>query len=350
MSRSTAVARILRICEFVDDERALRREVLEELRRVVGFDAYVWLLSDPETSVGSAPLAAVPCAAELPGLIRLKYLTVVNRWTTLGSAASAGLLREATRGDLSRSLLWRELLCHYGIGDMASTVFRDPFGCWGFLDLWRHDTSAAFSDAEAALLDDINEPVTRALRRCQADSFVTRSPDEVRRHGPVVLVLSPQLDVLGQTPETHEYLRQLLPTTDEQPVPASAYNVAAQLLAQEAGVDANPPFARVHLSDGVWLTLRAARIGDADASTARDIAVTIQDASPSERVDLFARAFGLTPREGELLRLLATGMDTRELAARMHLSEHTVQDHLKAIFVKTSSHSRRALLSLALGA
>jgi len=34
---------------------------------------------------------------------------------------------------------------------------------------------------------------------------------------------------------------------------------------------------------------------------------------------------------------------------RMFLSEHTVQDHLKSIFAKTSTHNRRTLLSRAVG-
>jgi DNA-binding CsgD family transcriptional regulator len=33
----------------------------------------------------------------------------------------------------------------------------------------------------------------------------------------------------------------------------------------------------------------------------------------------------------------------------MFLSAHTVQDHLKSIFAKTSTHNRRTLLSRALG-
>jgi DNA-binding CsgD family transcriptional regulator len=33
----------------------------------------------------------------------------------------------------------------------------------------------------------------------------------------------------------------------------------------------------------------------------------------------------------------------------MFLSEHTVQDHLKSIFAKTSARNRRILLSRALG-
>ena len=75
--------RVLRICDSAADARALRLQLLAEIRQVVSFDAYAWLLTDPQTSVGSAPLADVPCLPELPRLIRLKYLTEVNRWTTL---------------------------------------------------------------------------------------------------------------------------------------------------------------------------------------------------------------------------------------------------------------------------
>jgi len=168
--------------------------------------------------------------------------------------------------------------------------------------------------------------------------------------GPVVLLLSRGLEVRAQTPETQRYLRMLVPPAqDRPPVPASAYNVAAQLLASEAGIDKNPPLARVHLSHGRWLTLRAARIGSAGTPQDRDIAVSIEEASPPERLKLFARAFGLSAREAELLRQLAAGGDTRDLARQMFLSEHTVQDYLKSIFTKTSVRSRGALLSRALG-
>ena len=165
-----------------------------------------------------------------------------------------------------------------------------------------------------------------------------------------MLLLSGELAVLGQTPETEEYLRALVPPNqDRSPIPAGAYNVAAQLLAVEAGVDANRPSARVHLSGGRWLTLRATRIEGTGMSPHGDIAVTIEDTSPAERAGLFARAHGLSIRERELLGHLVRGADTRELARLMFLSQHTVQDHLKAIFAKTSVHSRRTLLSRALG-
>ncbi|HKD99321.1 MAG TPA: helix-turn-helix transcriptional regulator [Micromonosporaceae bacterium] len=352
MARSAGPAEsrsaVLRICRSGGDARTLRARLVEALDRLVGFDVYAFLLTDPDTSVGASPLANVPFPAELPALIRLKYLTPVNRWTTLGDPAVDSLWR-ATGGQPERSPLWRELLSRHGVGDVASMVFQDRYGCWGFLDLWRSTGASAFDERELALLSALVEPVTAALRRSQAETFVVRPP--ARAHpGPVVLLLSADLEVRGQTPDTHDYLRVLVPPPGPAaPVPASAYNVAAQLLATEAGVDTNPPEARVHLSDGAWLTLRAARMGAAADGDRRDIAVTIEECAPARRVDMFSRAFGLSVREGQLVGHLAGGADTREVARLMHLSDHTVQDHLKSIFAKTGAHSRRELLARALG-
>jgi DNA-binding CsgD family transcriptional regulator len=344
--------RLIRVCESVAgaDAVSLRRELLQEIRGAVRFDAYAWVLTDPETSVGVAPLADVPSALrpELPRLIRLKYLTMVNRWTRPGCWAAS--LHEATGGDLSKSLLWREVLARHDVIDVASVVFRDAFGCWGFLDLWRTGDAAPFSAAETAFLATINQPTTAALRRCQALSFAIPQEPTAQRVAPVVLLLSTDLEVAGQTPATEGYLRQLVPPGEgAAPVPAGAYNVAAQLLAVEAGVDTHPPSARVHVRDGVWLTLRADRLSGTESLGAGTIAVTIEEASPAERADLFARAFGFTAREKELFGYLISGLDTRGVAQRMFLSEHTVQDHLKSIFSKTAVRNRRALLSRALG-
>lgn len=341
--------RVERICASGGDARMLRAQLLGEIGQVVGFDAHAWLLTDPETCVGSTPLADVPQLAELPKLIRLKYLTEVNRWTRL-EARPVALLQEATQGDASRSLLWRELLRGYGVGDVASVVFRDRFGCWSFLDLWRSGATARFTSAEAGFLTDITRVVTRALRRTQAETFLVGATPDRPPAGPVVLLLSCVLDVLAQTPDTQEYLRVILPPADgNAPIPASAYNVAAQLLAVEAGVDQNVPSSRLHLSGGLWVTMRAARIGDRTPLEERDIAVTIEETSPSDRVAVFARAFGFSARESELVGYLVSGCDTQELARRMFLSEHTVQDYLKSVFAKTFTNNRRTLLTRALG-
>lgn len=356
MSRSVGFersrARVVRVCDSAGDADSvtLRERVLDQIRRIVAFDWHVWLLTDPETTVGAAPLAEIPpgLLSSLPRLVRLKYMTEVNRWTTLMSPAAS--LSEATGGQLSRSLVWNELLADHGVGDVASVVFADRFGCWGFLDLWRMGTEAPFTPDDVTFLASITGHVTAAVRRCQAATFASARPNDPDPPGPLLLLLSPDLDVLGQTPQTHEYLRTLVPPPDGQaPIPAGAYNVAAQLLAVETHVDPHPPSTRVHLSAGVWLTLRAARVGRVHAPGRHDIAVTIERATPDERASVFGRAHGLSTRERELLQHLMAGGDTSQVARDMHLSEHTVQDHLKSIFAKTSVHSRRTLLTRVLG-
>jgi len=188
-----------------------------------------------------------------------------------------------------------------------------------------------------------------ALRGLEAVHFEVGGSDLPT--DPAVLLLAPDLTVRRQTPAAEYYIRPLLPTPDDRlPVPAAAYNVAAQLLALEAGVDRHPAWSRVWSRPGLLLTFRAARIHRRDRPMdTSDIAVTIERATPGERLDLFGRVHDLTPRETEVLRCLADGDDTREVAARLHLSAYTVQDHLTTVFDKTGVRSRRALLARATG-
>ena len=347
-AQSRAIDRITRICATEGtDDRSLRVAILNEIRPVVAFDAFVWLLTDPQTEVGCSPLADVPCLPELPRLIMLKYLTPFNRWTRLKDPVAR--MHESSGGRLERSLVWSSLLSRYGVTDVASVVFRGRQGCWGFLDLWRINPSAPFTESEAGFLTSVAKRVTHALQVSQAGTFKLASP-AIPGAGPAVLILSPELEVRAQTAETNEYLRLLIPPDPERrPIPAAAYNVGAQLLAVEAGVDQHPPWARVHLSLGVWLTLRAARLEVPERAGTPDIAVTIEKSSPMERLDLFSRACSLSAREVELLGHLMLGADTHLTAQRMFVSENTVQDHLKSIFAKTATTNRRTLMARAAG-
>ena len=331
-----AQAAVERLCAKATDSREMRAEVLDRLRASMSFDWYAWVLTDPGTTVGVDPLAQVPDLGELPRVVRLKYLTPLNRWTSLDAAAALG-------DHAVDSRLWREAQRAYGVVDVASVVFRDRFGCWGFLDLW---SQRRFVAQDLALLNSLAPGLTDALRGRQARTFtvVATAPNQSMA-GPVVLLLRDDLSVVGQTGASQEWLNLLLPQPGGvSPIPACAFNVAGQLLAREVGVDDHEPMARIHLADGFWVTLRASRVRPSNL-----IAVTIEPTSPEHRLDVFTRAHGLSGRECELVTLLAQGVDTTEAASTMHLSPHTVQDHLKSVFAKTGTRHRRVLLSHALG-
>jgi len=56
---------------------------------------------------------------------------------------------------------------------------------------------------------------------------------------------------------------------------------------------------------------------------------------------------GLTPREAELLELIAQGLDNTQIAARLGLSEKTVRNHITSIFAKLGVENRSRAIVLA---
>jgi len=53
----------------------------------------------------------------------------------------------------------------------------------------------------------------------------------------------------------------------------------------------------------------------------------------------------LTPRQVEVLELLARGKSNSEIAAELEISERTVEVHLTAIFVRAQCKSRTELIA-----
>jgi DNA-binding CsgD family transcriptional regulator len=73
------------------------------------------------------------------------------------------------------------------------------------------------------------------------------------------------------------------------------------------------------------------------------VAVIVEPAHPAWIAPLLMAAYGLTDREQEVTRLVLQGESTAQIAERLVVSAHTVQQHLEAVFEKTAVHSRRDL-------
>ena len=323
-------------CHAPLSSRELRERVLALVRARIPFEGHVFALTDPVTKVATSPHADVPMLPwpRLPELIRWRYLTLVNR---PGSIASS--LLTATTSP-SESPMWQHVQRELGVVDTAAVAFDDRYGDWGFLELWR--TTTPFTRDELSLLTAIAPAVTAGLRSALARTFADTG-DDSRAIGPAVVVLGPDLRVRRQTEGAAAALLRLLPPDEPMaPIPAAAYNIGAALLAREEGVWDGEPWSRVHLGGNRWVTVKASRLGG-------DIAVSIEPSTPAERLDLVCRTYGLSARESDVLSLLTTGLDTRQIAAHLVLSEHTASDHVKALLGKTGARTRQVLLARVLG-
>jgi DNA-binding CsgD family transcriptional regulator len=84
--------------------------------------------------------------------------------------------------------------------------------------------------------------------------------------------------------------------------------------------------------------LEAARGAFAALGAAPDVARVESLFHPEAPAD----AHGLTPRELQVLRLVAAGKSNREIASELVVSEHTVARHVQNIFPKLGVSSRTA--------
>ena len=98
---------------------------------------------------------------------------------------------------------------------------------------------------------------------------------------------------------------------------------------------------------GIWLGRRLTRpartvvrevVVDREVVVEREVMVPAPAAF--ERNHDQVASLGLTPRELEILELIAEGLSNREIAERVHVSENTVKTHSSRVFDKLEARRR----------
>src|SRR5450755_730306 len=101
--------------------------------------------------------------------------------------------------------------------------------------------------------------------------------------------------------------------------------------------------AAVFASLGIWLGLRLTR--RTETIVVREVMVPapahfVRDESKVE-------SLGITPRELEILQLIAEGLSNKEIAERVFVSENTVKTHSSRVFDKLGARRRTQAVQMA---
>jgi DNA-binding CsgD family transcriptional regulator len=220
-----------------------------------------------------------------------------------------------------------------GIGDGLRLMLRTNGSMWGHAGIYRELGARDFDDDERALLAMLADDIAEGLR-C---SLSRRPEPGAAVLVPSVVAFDGQGRVVSATAEASRVMA-LMPGD----VTATLYAVAIGANLRDRAS------ARVRLTDGRWLLLQGGRMHGAGNDSARPIAVTVS-LVPAPRADLTSlllRLHALSARQREVAQLLISGLRTDEIAAQLHISPHTLRDHVKAIFTKVGVQGRAELMAL----
>lgn len=93
---------------------------------------------------------------------------------------------------------------------------------------------------------------------------------------------------------------------------------------------------------GIWLGLKLTR--KKEVVVFKEVRVTAP--VPFALNDKRLRELGVTPREREILELIANGLSNREIAEKLFVSENTVKTHSSRLFDKLGAKRRTQAVQL----
>ena len=270
------------------------------------------------------------------------YEDDVNKLTDVArSERGISTLHEATGGDPTQSPRWHRNIAYGGDQEMIASLRTQAGDMWGALGLYRETGQPLFDGQELEFIQAVAPYLAEGARRAL---LVGEATDPEGPAAPGLIVLSDDWGIESTTPGVERWLSELPDGDwDTGKLPSSVLSVAGRALRSAEYPDEPGEIAvsRVLSRSGMWVVLHGASLVSAGS---RRVAVIVEPAHPARISPLLMSVYGLTEREQDVTRLVLQGNSTAEIAERLVVSAHTVQQHLKSVFDKTGVRSRRDLV------
>lgn len=349
-ARDRARTAIAKLAGGEPDGDAFRHEAVALLHKAIGVDGWGWLDTDPGAGL---PVHDYGENVVADRALRRLFELAPEAWNepaktggqgTAASAPPVATLSAATRGDLRRDLVWRELFGPAGVGDKMRAQLVDAGMCWAFLQVHRDGSSKHYGEEDAGLVADVAPLLAHRIR---ADLRAPVPREAAMDLEPGTLILDQDQSLVAGTEQAWRWIDRLgiRGTSETEPLPGNVYVVAAQVANSP---ERQPARTRVRAADGSWVVIRAASL-TTGSGTPAGYAVTLEAASADDLAPLLMRAWGLTRREREVARLVIDGLSSEDIAATLFISVHTARDHLKAIYAKVGVSRRQDLAAVLSG-
>lgn len=348
-----AVERAVSRAATADD---LLEGLAAEVGKTVPYDGAMWFGVDPATLLAVAPARMEYmdngyCQQFWHGEFHEQDANLFGDLARQPVPAAA--LRLTTNDRPLRSSRYRDFIQPQGYDDELRAVFRLGDSTWGVAALFREEGRPPFDDRDVALFGAISASVGAAIRRQSA----LAAPAPGLAHEPGLLLFDGDGRLLSVNAAAANWAGEIYgatgdadwgrlfadPAAPDLEAAVPIVPLLAKARAVAAGRAEGTPRLRLRDRSGRWVALHASLLDGTSGDGM--VAVVVERAKSADIAPIIIEAYGLTPREREVVRAIARGSSTPEIAAELHLSAHTVRDYIKTVFEKIGVNSRAELVA-----
>jgi DNA-binding CsgD family transcriptional regulator len=255
----------------------------------------------------------------------------LHRFTDLARRPSpVGTLGGGTPGE-ERSPRLQEILAEQGFSRELRLALRGRDTLWGALVLLRERGRPPFTTEQVIAAAVIAPPLTQAVKQISVRLRGQPPPPLA----PGVVIIRPDNTAETISPEAAAWFSDFAAV--EQPLPYVVLQAVADARNKQGA--RGDQLARIRTRSGRWACLAACLLDGGR------VAIVVQPATTDQLLPALAAWHELTPRQLDVVHLLLQAHSIKQIARRLELSPHTIEDHLKTLYRKTGTNSQQELIA-----